>query len=95
MLTRLEIEFWIFHFTNPHVYKLFCHFTRQAITRGYKRFSVSMVIERVRWETMVVTTDPDFKINNNHRAYYARLWMHDNPEYGEFFETRVVRGERS
>ena len=49
-------------------------------------------IERIRWETAIQTSDPHLKINNNHRAYYARLWMKRNPEHKGFFRTRVVAG---
>lgn len=88
--TRLEAAFWVFHEANPGVYRLFCRFTREAIERGRRHFSVCMVIERIRWETMIVTADADFKINNNHRAYYARLWMREHPEHDGFFRTRRV-----
>jgi hypothetical protein len=92
--SRLEAAFWDFHQTNPKVYELFDRFTRYAIQRGRKRFSVSVIIERIRWETTIETSNDDFKINNNHRAYYARLWMRDNPQHGGFFSTRETRGER-
>jgi hypothetical protein len=39
---------------------------------------------------MIETADEDFKINNNHRAYYARLWMREHPQYDGFFRTRRV-----
>lgn len=92
--SQLEAEFWEFHALNPRVYELFDRFTRYAISRGRRRFSVSVIIERIRWETTIETAGDDFKINNNHRAYYARLWMRDNPAYEGFFATREVRAVR-
>ena len=91
---HIEAAFWIFHLANPMIYELFCGFTRRAIAKGYTTFSVSMIIERIRWETSVETYDPaspgEFKLNNNYRAYYARLWMRDHPEWPNFFRTRTL-----
>ncbi len=84
---KIEAKFWAFHEENPHVYVLFDRFAREAAVR-HPRIAVSLVIERIRWETVVVTRGDDFKINNNFRAYYARLWMREHPEFGELFETR-------
>lgn len=89
--SRLEGEFWDFHKDNPRVYELFDQFTKYAIERGRTNFSVSVIIERIRWETTIVTAGDDFKINNNFRAYYARLWMRNNPQYDGFFRTREIR----
>jgi hypothetical protein len=95
---RLEKLFWAFHAANPIVYMLFCRFTDRAIRSGYPHFSVSMIIERIRWETNVETYDPAggdvLKINNNYSAYYARLWMRDHPGWPNFFRTRAVIAER-
>lgn len=88
---RLEALFWEYHAQNPKVYDLFDRFTKYAIQRGRTRFSVSVIVERIRWETTIETAGDDFKINNNHRAYYARLWMRNNPQYQGFFATREVR----
>lgn len=90
----LEAEFWKFHAANPHVYELFDQFTRQSIGAGRKHFSATIVFERIRWATMVETVgSPDFKMSNNHRPYYARLWMRNNPEHRGFFRTCEVRDE--
>ena len=71
---------------NPEVYTMFKHFTMQALKAGMKRLSVALVIERIRWETAVVSLDADgYKINNNHTAYYARKFMSEYPELGEVF----------
>lgn len=87
-------EWWEFHKDNPKVYKLFCKFTHEAIEAGCKNFGTNAIIERIRWETNVVTrSDDEFKINNNHAPYYARLFMHYNPEYEGFFRTRQLLGE--
>ena len=47
-----------------------------------------MIINRIRWETSVVTTDKDYKINNDYKPFYARLFMEEHPTYNNFFNTR-------
>ena len=93
-LTKLEAEFKKFHADNPKVYELFKQFALQAIAAGRKKLSVSLIIERIRWECVIATTSNDeFKINNNHRAYYARKFMQDFPKHAGLFSTRVTKGE--
>jgi hypothetical protein len=89
--SKLEAAFWEEHAKRPHVYELFCRFTNYAIERGRRNFSVSIIIERIRWETNIERGEDGFKINNNHRAYYARLWMRNHPEHEGFFRTRELR----
>lgn len=91
--SKLEAKFWEFHLANPKVYELFDRFTWESIRRGRETFSATIVFERIRWYTMVETvSDDDFKISNNHRPYYARLWMRNNPKYDGFFRTSAVKG---
>lgn len=87
----IEASFWIFHNDNPRVYSMFDAFTRYAISRGRKRFSAKVIVERIRWETTLETTDGEWKINNNYPAYYARLWMRNNPVNEGFFAIRELR----
>lgn len=89
-LSKLEEQFIEFHKANPHVYQRIDHFMKRVIERGYQRFSINMIFERIRWETMIETSGDGFKVNNNYRPYYARLWMKNNPEHGTMFETRAL-----
>lgn len=85
-------EFAVFDQDNPGIWQLFVRFANEAIAAGHYRLGVSLIIERIRWEVYVATkSDDDFKINNNHRAYYARKWIEAYPEYANFFEIRRVR----
>jgi hypothetical protein len=90
-VTYLEKSFLIFHQQNPHVYELFKKFTKQVIDRGYKQHSARDIIHRIRWETTVVTNDGEFKVNDHHSPYYARMWMREHPEHPDFFRTRSVQ----
>ena len=77
-----------FHRDNPHVYELIKRFTQQAIDAGFQHYGIQSVAERVRWHTMIETDGEPLKLNNNHTAYYARLYMEEHPEHDGFFRTR-------
>ena len=79
-----------FHKKYPRVSILFVKFTKEIIDRGYKHYSVNAIFERIRWETDVpdVNGKTQFKLSNNHRAWYARKFMETFPEYKGFFRTR-------
>jgi hypothetical protein len=92
-MTHLESAFETFHRDNPSVYDMFQRFALQARRSGRAHFGVAAVWERLRWETQIATVNDEFKLNNNHRAYYARMYMRDFPDAAGFFRTRAVRGE--
>ena len=71
MSDTLKLQWWAFHNANPHVYELFEKFTFDVIRRGYSNYSANAIFERIRWHTEI-ETDGEFKLSNNHRAYYAR-----------------------
>lgn len=95
-LNQLEKAWVVFHRLNPHVYQLFDKFTRQATGRGIRSLGQQLVWERMRWYLQFETTEQSelgsgYKLNNNHTAYYSRLWMERNPEHKGMFKTRAVR----
>jgi hypothetical protein len=75
---------------NPEIWEMFEFFTFQLITKGYKRIGSKMVVERIRWETMVRGTG-SFKVNNNMTPYYARKFERSHPEYSGLFEKRQLK----
>ena len=89
-----EQKFIIFHEANPEVYELFKKFTFQAMNRGHKHLSAEMIINRIRWETKVVTTDEaiktigKLKINNDYKPFYSRLFIVEHPQHKDFFRLR-------
>jgi hypothetical protein len=87
-----EIDFWSFHLQNSMVYQLYKQYAFAVINQGRTRLSSKALINRVRWDTDVVTTSSDFKINDKWQPYYARLFMREF-SMPDFFETRVVFGE--
>ena len=70
-------KFEKYHRGNPSIYSHFVEFAREIQGRGFTRYSVWAVCNRVRWHIDVNTYDrhSPFKISNNHLAYYARLIM--------------------
>ena len=90
----LQKAFQQFDTENPHVWELFIRFTFEAMDAGHTRLSASLIIERIRWETAIVTkTDDKFKIANAHRAYYARKFQQEYPIYKSFFKTKRLRSK--
>ena len=81
-------EFKKFHEENPQIYRLFKKFAYTAIGKGHNRLSSEMIINRIRWETEVETSDPCYKINNDYKPFYARMFMAENPQYQNFFNVR-------
>lgn len=76
---------------NPHVYVMFSGFARQALGAGRERFGIAAIWERMRWEMAFTTDGDEFKISNNHRAYYARRIMAENRDFEGFFITKQAR----
>ncbi len=88
-MKNTQPEFNKFHRHNPHIYALFQKEVFRAIRSGKKKLSARSIIEFIRWYIFIETEDDtDYKINNNHIPYYARLFMQEHPEYGEMFELR-------
>jgi len=91
--TLFDTKFEEYHRKNPQVFEMFKRFTFQKINQGVKRLGASAVAERIRWETSV-GGDDGFKINNNYRAYYARLFMQKYPEHAGLFQLRTSKADK-
>lgn len=78
-----------FHADNPVVYETLVRLARQWVSRtGRHRLGIKSLCERARWDIAFITDDPDYKINNNWTAYYARLIMAREPDLAGLFELR-------
>ena len=85
--TRIEKQFALFHRTNPHVYR---ELERRALALVAKRvphFGVSLLYEAMRYSELE-TTGEARKLNNSHRALYARLLIYRRPELSAHIELR-------
>ena len=90
---KLKLKWWSWSKKNPKVGELFDKFTLEAINKGHKNLSAWLIINRVRWETSVVTYGDPFKISNDYIAMYARYFMHRYPQYEGIFKTKKMIGE--
>jgi len=86
-------QWWEWHKENPHVYEMFERFALEAYNTGRENFSHWLIMNRIRWETAIVTTGDDFKIRNDFIAYYARLFMVHHPQCRGFFRTKKMKEE--
>jgi hypothetical protein len=89
----------LFHDTHQNVWHLFVSFAMQKYNRGFKHYGAKAVMERVRWETDAgnpIAPGLDFKLNNNHTAFYAARFNKMYPEIsdGNFFRTRKAKVNR-
>ena len=89
-MTQKE-RWWEWHRKNPHVYQMFERFAFEAIRKGHEHLSAWLIVNRIRWESTVVTKGEDFKVSNDFIAYYARLFHALNPEHAGFFKTHKLK----
>lgn len=77
-----------FHRANPHVMEAIVQVCLRVLRAGRLHWSINAAFEVVRYNATITTDGRTYKINNNHRAYYARWIMRDVPALATFFETR-------
>jgi len=89
---RLTIQerFEAYHKEHPEVYELVKVYAAKARAAGFTRFSINMIVERIRWYHHIEQGDHEFKIDNYFRSRYARKLMEDDPTFVGFFELRVL-----
>lgn len=93
-----KAEWWRWHNDNPLVWAYFQRFAFDAIKAGRVRLSHWLIMNRIRWYVNIETTgvirgDEEFKISNDHFAWYARFWKAKFPEHAGLFKTHRMIGE--
>ena len=75
---------------NPHVLARLHTLALGLLMRGHRRYSIKGLVEIVRYEDALTTTQVagGFKIDNSLSAALARILMTDDPRLVGFFETR-------
>jgi len=92
--SKLKKDFKKFHRKNPHVYEKLKQLALDLKRKGRDRYTINGLFEVLRWHyAMRTNSDDEFKLNNNHRAYYARELMRNVSELYDFFETRFAKGD--
>jgi hypothetical protein len=87
----MQEKFDKFHSENPHIYSLMSKYAHQLLHAGKKKLSISLIAERVRWDSAVSTVGDSYKLNNNYSALYSRKLENDYPELRGMFGKRVRR----
>lgn len=86
-ISLIEAAALDFHRQNPHVLDEIVRVSLNVKRAGHKHWSINAAFEVVRYERLT-TRHKTYKLNNNHRACYARWIMRDVPELVDFFSTR-------
>lgn len=95
-MSRHERAFWLFHQGNPDVLDALVNLARQAKHAGAAQYGIGALFEVLRWSRLMAKRPgEEFRLNNNYRAYYARLIMSLYPYLSGFFETRVQADGRA
>ena len=77
-----------FHRENPGVYRRLLEMARELRRKGRTRLGIGMLFEVLRYESLIQTTGEPWKLNNTHRAWYARMLLAE-PDLQGLFETRA------
>lgn len=87
---EMMIDAAVYCMESPIVWKLFVKFAFIKISEGYKVYSSDGIFVDIRYETQQPHYElgEEFKVNNNHSAYFARWFMDQYPEHDGFFRTR-------
>ena len=86
-------KFRKFHFANPLVYQTFSIYSWDASKAGHKVFSHWLIMNRIRWDSLLKTDGEKYKIPNEFIAFYARMFMIRHPQLGTFFKIKRMKGE--
>jgi hypothetical protein len=87
-LTQKE-RFVQFHKANPHVYHMLVAKAIALKRRGIDRYGIAAIWEALRYSRAMYSATDDYKLNNNYKAYYARLIMKTVAELEGYFSTRA------
>lgn len=92
---QIFARFKEFHAANPEVWRLFQRFALEAANAGHSRYGIAMVMERIRWHVDIETKGGTaVKLNNDFRAYYARMFMVKYPHLPLFEVRKRLSAER-
>ena len=80
MIDRIALEFEKFDAENPSVMKELVALARKAKKTGVMHYGIGALFEILRWHRRIEKGDREFKLNNNHRALYARRIMELFPD---------------
>ena len=92
-LTKQQ-QFDALHNANPRVYRELVQIAHELRAEGVSRCGMAFAWEVLRYKCIKTRrTDPsmDFKLPNNHKAYYVRLISSNETNLASFFTMRPLR----
>lgn len=82
-------KFKKFHKENPQVYKMVIDVAKHLKDEKYNEFGTLLLFEIVRYSpTFKKARGDDYKLNNNHKAFYSRLFLYEYPEFKSVLKIR-------
>ena len=84
----LAKRFVAHHMAHPEVWEAYELLALAAISSGRENFGIGALTEILRWdkaEEIVGEPSSGYKLQDNFRAFYARLFAHSHPEHAEMF----------
>ena len=79
-------DFSNFHKNNLKVFALIVRYADESAKKR-NRYSIEDILSIIRWHRDEDTVGDIFKLNNNYKAYYGRMYMQYRNK-PKFFETR-------
>lgn len=76
---------------NLHVYYAFEEEAIRIHKRGFKHYSARTIVHVLRHHSAVSESGSQWKINDHHSPYLARLFDIFNPWYEGLFEYRTIK----
>ena len=83
-----EAAAWTAYTENRDAVRAIVTLCLRVQAAGRRHWSINAAFEVIRANPTITTTGLTYKLNNNHRAYWARWIMQDYPELDGFFGTR-------
>jgi len=88
MRDSLAVRFMEFHQKNPEVYRTLFQLAYNLYVKGIRKYGIAGLWEVMRWQMTMELADEEFKLNNDYKAFYARLLMAQNSFLEGFFTVR-------
>ena len=92
--TKADENFELFseyHKANPEIYRMMRMFAYEQINSGKTKYSCQHILYRIKWDIDKRDYgDTDFKIPSYASPWYARKFIADHPQYGDFFTLRKM-----
>lgn len=86
--TEMREQFLEHHRAKPEIWREFCKLAFRLINNGREHYGSAAILEVVRYHKAIEHPDGEFRVNNNTKSFYARMFALKFPEHSDFFEFR-------